>query len=182
MPERPTRGRASPWSPPPIHSLILPRPHPGKEPGLFDLVIVNDNLDKAYHALEEALLEVGSHLCTGEWAGLAAPWTLARSSFHPQRKSRRLREAVTPEEAPAESLQAGPPCPPALWPLLWDLGQYPNKELLGYSIRKPVEFCLDLCTSSLLFAAPPLISQPQEGCREQFLGDQLWPPGVSLGS
>ncbi|XP_017518598.1 guanylate kinase isoform X1 [Manis javanica] len=28
-----------------------------KEPGLFDLVIVNDNLDKAYHALEEALLE-----------------------------------------------------------------------------------------------------------------------------
>ncbi|XP_036783695.1 guanylate kinase isoform X4 [Manis pentadactyla] len=28
-----------------------------KEPGLFDLVIVNDNLDKAYHVLEEALLE-----------------------------------------------------------------------------------------------------------------------------
>ncbi|KAK2496992.1 hypothetical protein MC885_019601 [Smutsia gigantea] len=82
-----------------------------KEPGLFELIIVNDNLDKAYHALEKALLEVGSSLCTGEWVGLAAPWTLTRSSSHPQRKSRRLGEAATPEEAPAESLQAGPPCP-----------------------------------------------------------------------
>nr|XP_036873138.1 guanylate kinase isoform X3 [Manis javanica] len=118
------------------------------------------------------------------WSSSMTTWTKPTTPWrrHSWRKSRRLREAVTPEEAPAESLQAGPPCPPAPWPLLWDLGQYPNKELLGYSIRKPVEFCLDLCTSSLLFAAPPLISQPQEGCREQFLGDQLWPPGGSLGS
>ncbi|EPQ01425.1 Guanylate kinase [Myotis brandtii] len=31
-----------------------------KEPGLFDLIIVNDNLDKAYWSLKEALSEVGS--------------------------------------------------------------------------------------------------------------------------
>ncbi|XP_069932044.1 guanylate kinase isoform X2 [Oryctolagus cuniculus] len=30
-----------------------------KEPGLFDLVIINDNLDKAYATLKEALSEVG---------------------------------------------------------------------------------------------------------------------------
>ena len=35
-------------------------PSPGKEQGLFDLIIINDNLDKAYQALEEALSEVGS--------------------------------------------------------------------------------------------------------------------------
>ncbi|KAF4014294.1 hypothetical protein G4228_006773 [Cervus hanglu yarkandensis] len=41
-----------------------------KEPGLFDLIIVNDSLDKAYWALKEALSEVGwgwswglRHLC-----------------------------------------------------------------------------------------------------------------------
>lgn len=28
-----------------------------KEPGLFDLIIVNDNLDKAYRSLKEALSE-----------------------------------------------------------------------------------------------------------------------------
>lgn len=28
-----------------------------KEPGLFDLIIVNDSLDKAYWALKEALSE-----------------------------------------------------------------------------------------------------------------------------
>lgn len=38
--------------------LTLPPP-PGKEPGLFDLIIVNDSLDKAYWALKEALSEVG---------------------------------------------------------------------------------------------------------------------------
>lgn len=34
-------------------------PTPGKEPGLFDLVIINDNLDKAYATLKQALSEVG---------------------------------------------------------------------------------------------------------------------------
>lgn len=34
-------------------------PTPGKEPGLFDLVIVNDNLDEAYVTLKQALSEVG---------------------------------------------------------------------------------------------------------------------------
>lgn len=29
----------------------------GKEPGLFDLVIINDSLDKAYWTLKEALSE-----------------------------------------------------------------------------------------------------------------------------
>lgn len=38
--------------------LTLPPPS-GKEPGLFDLIIVNDSLDKAYWALKEALSEVG---------------------------------------------------------------------------------------------------------------------------
>lgn len=30
----------------------------GKEPGLFDLVIINDNLDEAYAQLKQALSEV----------------------------------------------------------------------------------------------------------------------------
>lgn len=49
-------------APHPSLSLHWPclSPHPpGKEPGLFDLVIVNDSLDKAYWALKEALSEVG---------------------------------------------------------------------------------------------------------------------------
>lgn len=33
-------------------------PSPGKEPGLFDLVIINDDLEKAYSELKEVLLEV----------------------------------------------------------------------------------------------------------------------------
>uniref|UniRef100_A0A8C9QDL2 Guanylate kinase-like domain-containing protein n=1 Tax=Spermophilus dauricus TaxID=99837 RepID=A0A8C9QDL2_SPEDA len=41
--------------------LVLPVPDPisspGKEPGLFDLVIINDNLDEAYAALKQALSE-----------------------------------------------------------------------------------------------------------------------------
>ena len=41
--------------------VLPPHTHPtGKEQGLFDLVIINDNLEKAYRALEEALSEVGS--------------------------------------------------------------------------------------------------------------------------
>ena len=34
----------------------------GKEPGLFDVMIVNDNLEEAYGHLKQALLEV-SHCC-----------------------------------------------------------------------------------------------------------------------
>lgn len=33
-------------------------PSSGKEPGLFDLVIINDDLEKAYSELKEVLLEV----------------------------------------------------------------------------------------------------------------------------
>lgn len=44
----------------------MPHSPPGKEPGLFDLVIVNDSLDKAYWTLKEALSEVGSL----RWAGV----------------------------------------------------------------------------------------------------------------
>lgn len=40
---------------------------PGKEPGLFDLVIINDNLDKAYATLKQALSEVGPSPPTLSW-------------------------------------------------------------------------------------------------------------------
>ncbi|XP_067588611.1 guanylate kinase isoform X7 [Pseudorca crassidens] len=46
-------ARADMESKPP---LTLPPPS-GEEPGLFDLIIVNDSLDKAYWALKEALSE-----------------------------------------------------------------------------------------------------------------------------
>lgn len=49
-----------PQTPAPFPELPLTLPPPsGKEPGLFDLIIVNDSLDKAYWALKEALSEVG---------------------------------------------------------------------------------------------------------------------------
>ncbi|CAO2643318.1 Guanylate kinase [Lemmus lemmus] len=38
-----------------------------KEPGLFDLVIINDNLDKAYAILKQALSEVGTPPPTLSW-------------------------------------------------------------------------------------------------------------------
>lgn len=37
---------------------IISFPHQGKEPGLFDVVIINQDLDNAYGKLKEALLEV----------------------------------------------------------------------------------------------------------------------------
>lgn len=88
----------APWSPRLVltplcswSSLTLPPP-PGKEPGLFDLIIVNDSLDKAYWALEGGALRGGlgweglRHLCgkrvqqagTGDKGG-PRPW--AGSSF-----------------------------------------------------------------------------------------------------
>lgn len=42
-------------------SLLTPLSSPpslGKEPGLFDLVIINDDLEKAYSELKEVLQEV----------------------------------------------------------------------------------------------------------------------------
>lgn len=41
-------------------ALCHPLPTSGSEPGLFDLIIINDSLDKAYWTLKEALSEVGS--------------------------------------------------------------------------------------------------------------------------
>uniref|UniRef100_A0A8C9QLJ5 Guanylate kinase-like domain-containing protein n=1 Tax=Spermophilus dauricus TaxID=99837 RepID=A0A8C9QLJ5_SPEDA len=59
--------------PPSLDVLGLPhriaaREH-SKEPGLFDLVIINDNLDEAYAALKQALSEVG--LPPWSWAAPA---------------------------------------------------------------------------------------------------------------
>lgn len=51
---RPWTGRTHSWRVPP-YTLTIPV---GKEPGLFDLVIINDNLDEAYAQLKLALSEV----------------------------------------------------------------------------------------------------------------------------
>lgn len=75
------RGGAVIHGPPPLTEpplALRPTPAPGKEPGLFDLVIVNDSLDKAYWALKEALSEVGwgagaRPLC-GERPGTGGLW------------------------------------------------------------------------------------------------------------
>lgn len=50
-----TRGVTRKKNSPPTLSSS---PSPGKEPGLFDLVIINDDLEKAYSELKEVLLEV----------------------------------------------------------------------------------------------------------------------------
>lgn len=47
-------------------------PSSGKEPGLFDLVIINDDLEKAYSELKEVLLEVSESL------GIFPPHSWAR--------------------------------------------------------------------------------------------------------
>lgn len=36
---------------------------PGKKPGIFDVVIVNDNLEDAYDQLKNAVLEVRKEPC-----------------------------------------------------------------------------------------------------------------------
>lgn len=45
-------GTCSPLTP------LSSSPSVGKEPGLFDLVIINDDLEKAYSELKGVLLEV----------------------------------------------------------------------------------------------------------------------------
>uniref|UniRef100_A0A673SY25 guanylate kinase n=1 Tax=Suricata suricatta TaxID=37032 RepID=A0A673SY25_SURSU len=51
-----------------------------KEQGLFDLVIINDNLDEAYQALKEALSEVG---CAGGTLSCTRGWGLGRAMVTP---------------------------------------------------------------------------------------------------
>uniref|UniRef100_A0A2K6ENB9 Guanylate kinase n=1 Tax=Propithecus coquereli TaxID=379532 RepID=A0A2K6ENB9_PROCO len=69
-----------------------------KEPGLFDLIIINDDLDTAYTELKEALSEVGLPLpCLGparpEFRPLQLPFFLSG------RKLRKRRGPAVPEEA-----------------------------------------------------------------------------------
>lgn len=51
------------WTVPMVTGAFAGPPLPGKEPGLFDLVIINDSLEQAYQALKEALSEVGLRSC-----------------------------------------------------------------------------------------------------------------------
>lgn len=62
--------------------LLCPFPA-GKEPGLFDLVIINDNLDKAYAILKEALSEVGPASLLCPLRGARRVWGLSHATHVP---------------------------------------------------------------------------------------------------
>lgn len=46
--------------------VIFISAHVGKEPGVFDLVIINDDLDEAYEKLKSVLIEVILKKCKEE--------------------------------------------------------------------------------------------------------------------
>lgn len=60
-------GVPASWLPPTPTSRYLQHTHPvsspaGQEPGLFDAVIVNDNLEDAYEQLKGSLIEVSARV------------------------------------------------------------------------------------------------------------------------
>lgn len=100
------------------------------------------------------VLHTGNLSGTGHVARHPRPWVRPSFSLH-GRKSRRLEGPATPEK----DCQLCPPwrglCLPRLVPRLprledpglpfpplpWELGQCPNKELLGNSVHEPMESC-----------------------------------------
>lgn len=115
------RQELSPTAPQPSLSFHWPCgdppvPTPGKEPGLFDLIIVNDNLDKAYWALKEALSEVGSNRGQGCISVQERAWDRGWGSGQTPlplscRKSRRLKGLAALEDANSCVLPGQDPAP-----------------------------------------------------------------------
>lgn len=162
-------------SPPPPHT------HPtGKEQGLFDLVIINDNLEKAYRALEEALSEVGSQgalrpvVLTGPRAGrgyVACQPTLAptlllsvagnQEGSEDQLLLRRNAGGVLPGGGAARvSCSRCHGWWTLVSPHLLGAGVASNKKLLGYGVCEPVDCPLGQGFGDRLYTCTPTPGSP----------------------